>query len=184
MSIQQNINQTLSLASFIGTQLKMASSAKKAAGEAAEKAEYETKLTAAKTKYEETKASLLEHQGVAKRREEWYAARQEAIKAGQVIYDEKGKVTGQWARVPRELEMGKQYEAELLARRKAHLASAEEYSTYGPGLVKPKELAELRGYITDAETGTTEPEIAQKKAMKVKSGKTRIEQARLTGGNV
>lgn len=184
MSIQQNINQTLSLASYIGTQIKMADAAKKAASDAAAKAEYETNLTAAKTKYEETKASLLEHQGIAKKRDEWYAAKQAAIKAGQVVYNGDGQVTGQWARVPKELEMGKQYEAELLKRRKAHLASAEDYATYGPGLVKPQELAELRGYIAEAEAGTTEPEITQKKAMKVKGGKTRIEQTRLTGGNV
>lgn len=181
MSIQQNINQTLSLASYIGTQIKMANSAKKAAGEAAEKAEFQEKRTAAQRKYEETSTALLEHRNIEKLNKEWHQEKERGIKEGTITKGPEGKYPEYYQRVPKHLEMGDKYKAELLKRTKAHLASAEEYSTYGPNLVKPEEMAELRGYIMaeEAKIAITEAEKAQKKAMSEKDGKQRIEKARL-----
>jgi hypothetical protein len=59
MSIQQNINQTLSLASFVGSQLVRTKQEKETLKKAASAEEQKIRMEQAKQKYEEAEISYL-----------------------------------------------------------------------------------------------------------------------------
>lgn len=186
MSIQQNINQTLSLASYIGSQFIRTKQEKATLAKAATAEEQKVRTEQAKQKFEEAEISYLQEEGKRKAYEEWPAKRDEAIKRGEVEYGEKGGISGEWHHTKRP-----KYSEEDLYKKGITLSGAAETYYQMGGSIPTEKMARYRNLATaeppavkPTSTKKTKPEIRAEEATEQAAGAARVEEKRQTGGNV
>lgn len=185
MSIQQNINQTLSLASFIGSQIMRTKQEKATLAKAATAEEQKVRLEQAKQKYEEAETSYLEEEDRKKAHEEWPSLLEQAKGRGEVLYGANNQPMGDWHSSKRP-----KYNPEDLYKRGIALSGAADTYYQMGGQIPTETLARYRNLGTaeppapKPTTKKTKPEVKEEGAMEELAGRTRIEEKRLTGGNV
>lgn len=185
MSIQQNINQTLSLASFIGSQIMRTKQEKDTLKKAASAAEQEVRMEQAKQKFEEAETTYLEEEGRKKAYDEWPTLLEQAKGRGEVLYGANNQPMGEWHSSKRP-----KYNPEDLYKKGLALSGAADTYHQMGGNIPTETLARYRNLGTaeppapKPTTKKTKPEVKEEGAMEELAGRTRVEDKRLTGGSV
>lgn len=186
MSIQQNINQTLSLASYIGSQIVRTKQEKITLEKATKAEEQKVRLEQAKQKYEEAEISYLQLEGVKKGKADWQAKMARAKREGSTDPEFYNAETGKYKTQPEEYTFGPTHEKDLYKRGITLSGAAETYYQMG-GSIPTEKMARYRNLGTaepPATTKKTKPEIKAEEAQAELAGSQKVENDRLTGGNV
>lgn len=183
MSIQANINQTLSVASFLASQMARTKQENATLAKAASAEEQKVRLEQARQKFEEAETSYLEEEGKKKAHDEWPTLLEEAKGRGEVLYGANNQPMGDWHSSKRP-----KYSPEDLYKKGVALSGAADTYHQMGGDIPTETLARYRNLATaeppaakPATTKKTKPEIQHDEAMEDRVGRTKVEEKK-TGG--
>lgn len=183
MSIQQNVNQMVSLAGFIGSQIMRTKQEQATLAKAASAEEQKVRMEDARQKFEEAEISYLQLEGRKKTRKDWITARDRAKKEGSKDPEYYDEAAGSYKTLPTDYKWSKDDDTALYESGKALSGAAEIYYGMG-GPISTEKMARYRnlGTAEPPATAKTKPEIDAENADQERIGKTKVEQKRRGSG--